>query len=94
MCTEKDPIECHRAILVTNAFYKEGFTIEHILPDNTIQTQQEVNKRLLDMYYPMRNQLSLFESENLTDEQYIAEAYKKQNEKIGYYIEEKKAVMV
>lgn len=94
MCTEKDPIECHRAILVTNAFYNEGFMVEHIMPDNSIQTQQEVNRRLLDMYYPTRNQLSLFETNNLTEEQYLVEAYKKQNEKIGYYLEGKKLGIV
>ena len=87
MCTEKDPIECHRAILVTYAFYKAGYSIEHIMPDNTVQTQQDINKRLLDMYYPERNQLSLFESENLSAEQYLVEAYKKQNQKIGYHLE-------
>ena len=40
------------------------------------------------MYYPNRNQLSLFVSENLSAEQYLLEAYKKQNEKIGYHPEE------
>ena len=90
MCTEKDPIECHRAILVTNAFYKAGYSIEHIMPDNTVQTQQNIDERLLDMYYPDRNQLSLFVTENLSAEQYLTEAYKKQNEKIGYHLEEAK----
>ncbi len=90
MCTEKDPIECHRAILVTNAFFKAGYSIEHIMPDNTVQTQQDINERLLDMYYSDRNQLSLFASENLSAEQYLSEAYKKQNEKIGYHLEEVK----
>lgn len=88
MCTEKDPIECHRTILVTREFYKAGYLIEHIMPDNTIQTQDVINKRLLDMYYPNRNQISLFSSENLSKEQYINEAYKKQNKRIGYHIEE------
>ena len=88
MCTEKDPIECHRAILVTNAFYKAGFSIEHIMPDSTIQTQEDINERLLDMYYPNRNQLSLFATENLSSEQYLINAYKKQNKKIGYHIED------
>ena len=84
MCTEKDPIECHRAILVSYAFYKAGYSIEHIMPDNTIQTQQDINKRLLNIYYPDRNQISLFESENMSEKQYLVQAYKKQNEKIGY----------
>jgi uncharacterized protein (DUF488 family) len=94
MCTEKDPIECHRTILVSYAFYKVGYSIEHIMPDNTIQTQQDINERLLDMYYPDRNQFSLFESENLSEEQYLVEAYKKQNEKIGYHPEEIKIGVV
>ena len=87
MCTEKDPVECHRAILVTNAFYKAGYSIEHIMPDNTIQTQQDINERLLGMYYPDRNQISLFSTENLSTEQYLIKAYKKQNKKIGYHLE-------
>lgn len=91
MCTEKDPIECHRAILVTNAFYKAGYSIEHIMPDSTIQTQEDINERLLDMYYPDRNQLSLFATENLSAKQYLIRAYRKQNEKIGYHIENIKA---
>ena len=88
MCTEKDPIECHRAILVTREFYKAGYLIEHIMPDNTIQTQDTINERLLDIYYPNRNQISLFSSENLSIEEYIDKSYKKQNKKIGYYMEE------
>lgn len=91
MCTEKDPVECHRAILVTNAFYKAGYSIEHIMPDSTIQTQEDINERLLDMHYPDRNQLSLFATENLSPEQYLINAYKKQNEKIGYRIQNIKA---
>lgn len=90
MCMEKDPIDCHRAILVTNAFYKAGFLIQHIMPDNSIQTQEKINARLLELYYPNRNQLSIFQTENLTKEQYLIEAYKKQNEKIGFYLKELK----
>lgn len=55
MCTEKDLIECHRTILVTNLFYKIEFSIIHIMSDNSIQTQQQdINNRLLDMYFPDR----------------------------------------
>lgn len=84
MCTEKDPIDCHRAILVSYAFYKSGYSINHIMSDNTIQTQEDINKRLLDMHFPDRNQLSFFETDHVSDEQYLKEAYRKQNQKIGY----------
>lgn len=91
MCTEKDPIECHRAILVGNAFYEQGIDVEHILANNTLQNHSVLNKRLVDIYFPDRNQLSLFDNENLSDKECLIEAYKKQNEKIGYQATEDEA---
>lgn len=84
MCTEKDPIECHRTILVGNAFYERGIEVEHILANNTLQNHNELNSRLVEMYFPDRNQISLFDDQNLSEEECLIEAYKKQNEKIGY----------
>lgn len=88
MCTEKDPIECHRAILVANAFYERGIEVEHILANKTLQNHNELNNRLLDIYFPDRNQISIFDNENLSEKEYLIEAYKKQNEKIGYQANE------
>lgn len=87
MCTEKDPIDCHRAILVTRAFAEAGVPIEHIMADNSIQTQNDLDQRLLKIYYPDRKQLSIFDKDNLSDEEYLQQAYKKQNEKIGYSLD-------
>jgi len=84
MCTEKDPIECHRAILVANAFYERGMDVEHILADKTLLNHNILNKRLVDMYFPDRNQISFFDNKNLSEKECLIEAYKKQNEKIGY----------
>ncbi len=88
MCTEKDPMDCHRAILVANTFYERGLEVEHILANNTLQNHNVLNERLLDRYFPDRNQMSLFENENLSEKEYLAEAYKKQNERIGYQVTE------
>ncbi|MEG0368932.1 MAG: DUF488 domain-containing protein [Hungatella sp.] len=85
MCTEKDPIECHRAILVANAFYEMGIDVQHIMPDNTLQSHQRLNKRLLDVYFPDRNQISLFVEDNMTEDQCLEIAYREQNKKIGYH---------
>jgi Uncharacterized conserved protein len=87
MCTEKDPIECHRAILVTRVFEQAGIHVEHIMADSSIQTQRELNERLLNMYYPDRKQFSIFDVDNLSEEEHLLLAYKKQNEKIGYFVE-------
>ena len=87
MCAEKDPIACHRTILVSRAFFTAGYRVVHLLPNNINMTQEDVEKRLLDKYFPNREQLTLFD-ENLSTQEYICEAYKKQNAAIGYSIEE------
>lgn len=87
MCTEKDPIDCHRAIMVTKAFSDSGVRVEHILPDNSIQTQKDLDLRLLNKYYPERWQLSLFSPEAQTEEEYLELAYQRRNQDIGFKLE-------
>lgn len=82
MCAEKDPIACHRTIMVGKGMKDMGFDIKHIMADNSIQSQVDIENRLLDLYFPNRGQLNIFEQK--TEEEYIAEAYLKQNAKIGY----------
>ncbi len=84
MCTEKDPIDCHRAIMVARGFELQGVTVRHILHDSAILTQEDLNQKLLNRYFPDRGQLSLFREQNKTDEEYLAEAYKLRNKEIGY----------
>ena len=88
MCSEKNPIDCHRAILVARGFALEGYSIDHILPDGKIMTQEELDKKLLDLYFPGHDQPSLFSEYDQEDKTDIIEkAYELQNEKIGYKLE-------
>ncbi len=82
MCAEKDPVNCHRSILAGRAFYRRGVAVIHILPDGEI-TQKDLERELLDMYFPYRSQGDLFTGYR-TDEELITEAYRLQNEKIGW----------
>lgn len=91
MCTEKDPIDCHRAIMITRAFALHNISSFHILNDGSLTTQEDIDERLLDIYFPNRYQVSLFDSENLTREEMLSEAYKLRNKKIGYIINEEKS---
>jgi len=59
-----------------------GFQIHHIIKDSNIQTQEDIENRLLNMYFPNRTQLNLFEQK--TQDEYILDSYRLQNEKIGY----------
>ena len=86
MCSEKDPITCHRSIMIGKAFFNNGVSINHILSDGRIITQSEIETRLVDMYYPDRDQLTLF-GEQLSFEEMVKNSYKYQNEKIGYRID-------
>lgn len=95
MCTEKDPIDCHRAILVSRAFESREIIANHILSNGKLQTQIELNNRLLERYFPDRNQLTLFNYENEFDSmEYLEAAYRKRNKEVGYYKEGTMAAII
>lgn len=87
MCSEKDPIDCHRSIMVAREFYKKGYNIINILYDknNIIEyTQTDIENRLLDRYFSERGQGLLFDNMDLSRKSLIDIAYKKRNIEIGY----------
>lgn len=83
MCSEKNPIECHRCIMVAKAFYDNGLDVNNILSTGDFISQSEIEKQLVDIYYPNRDQLSLFDDQLSWDEM-VKNSYSYQNEKIGY----------
>lgn len=85
MCTEKDPIDCHRSILVARAFQDINYKVLNIREDGNYETQSQIEKRLLDLYFPTKNQLSLIELEPKKDtHELILEAYRLRNQEIAY----------
>lgn len=78
MCAEKDPLLCHRSILVCRYLRSPDIEIKHILDDGSIETNADLEKRLLrTLKIP---QLQLFDSA----EDIIERAYNIQSEKIAY----------
>jgi uncharacterized protein (DUF488 family) len=47
MCAEREPLDCHRCLLVAPALAARGFRIGHILADATIEPHAETENRLL-----------------------------------------------
>ncbi len=47
MCAEREPLDCHRCLLVSRALAERGLAVGHILPDGTIEPQAETEDRLL-----------------------------------------------
>jgi uncharacterized protein (DUF488 family) len=49
LCAEKDPITCHRTILVCRHLRSDAIEIRHILEDGTIETNEQAESRLLEL---------------------------------------------
>ena len=49
MCSERDPLACHRCLLVGRALAARGVTIGHILHDGTIEAHTSTERRLLEV---------------------------------------------
>jgi len=81
MCAEKDPLDCHRTILVARHLDSIGIAIEHILPGGSLETHRQAVARLL-------RQLKIPECDDLfrTREAIIDDAYKTQGERIAYTV--------
>ncbi|QTA93071.1 DUF488 domain-containing protein [Desulfonema magnum] len=82
MCSEKDPITCHRMILICRHLRSHDIEIQHILEDGRLENNRDSEKRLMEMLkIPPAD---LFDSE----EDLIQRAYDKQSERIAYIIKE------
>ncbi|HFD33109.1 MAG TPA: DUF488 domain-containing protein [Gammaproteobacteria bacterium] len=82
MCAEKDPITCHRTILVCREMRSHTKQIKHILANGEIETNLEAEERLLTTLGIVPD---MFKNKN----ECIEEAYDKQGQKIAYVEEEK-----
>lgn len=49
MCSERDPMDCHRCLLVGRALAQRGVHVKHILDNGTILSQADVEEKLLEM---------------------------------------------
>src|ERR1700734_3037455 len=47
MCAEREPLDCHRCLLVARALAERGLSIGHILHDGTIEPHAATEQRLV-----------------------------------------------
>jgi uncharacterized protein (DUF488 family) len=47
MCAEKEPMECHRTVLVSRHLAERGAAIEHLLADGTVRPHAQIEEALL-----------------------------------------------
>ncbi len=78
MCSEKDPVSCHRTILVCRHLRSDGIQIRHILEDGSIEENDALIKRLMEL-------LKLPEKDMFTTtEEMMERAYDIQGDKIAF----------
>ena len=82
MCSEKDPLDCHRTILVARELVRVGLDIAHILADGRVERHDVSMKRLLEQL-GMGSHRDLF----LTEEQLMDKAYTAKERRIAYFKE-------
>jgi uncharacterized protein (DUF488 family) len=78
MCAERDPIECHRTILVARQLDALGIPVEHILGDSSLESHQHTLGRLLRQIKSPG--FDMFRSEK----EVIQDAYRIQGDRIAY----------
>jgi uncharacterized protein (DUF488 family) len=78
MCSEHDPLDCHRCLLVGRALAVRGMVVKHILADGTIADHREIEERLLKSEGQHSDDLFLSPSERL------AQAYRRRASKVAY----------
>lgn len=79
MCTEKEPLECHRTLLVAHSLAERCITVEHILFNGSLENHDVAMNRLLDIFKLPYNG-DLFRSRA----EIIADALTHQAQKVAY----------
>ena len=78
LCAEKEPLSCHRSILIARCLHERGVSVRHILEDGTVEDHDASLLRLLALHGIQEN--NLFH----TRDELVALAYEKQAEQIEY----------
>lgn len=78
MCAERDPLDCHRAVLVARRMFESGTPVQHIHSDGHLEDHRAMEARML-----LRHKMS--ESDMFhTREEILIDAYRIHGEQIAY----------
>lgn len=78
MCSEHDPLDCHRCLLVGRALHERGVAVRHILSDGTHVNHEQIELRLMGL--SGRTDAELFDS----NDQRRASAYRYRALRVAY----------
>ena len=78
MCAEKDPLECHRAVLVGHQMHATGTPVQHIHADGHLEDHAAMETRMLELL--KMSGTDMFRSRD----EILQEAYAIRGEQIAY----------
>ncbi len=78
MCAEREPLDCHRCLLVARALAERGLAIGHILHDGTVEPHAATQQRLLALAGASDDLFVTGQDERL------AAAYRRRARKVAY----------
>lgn len=76
VCAEKEPLDCHRTLLVARALEEQGVEVRHILGDGRLEPHRDTLERLLKITGLAKDDLFWSGDER------IAEALRRQEDKV------------
>lgn len=78
MCSEKDPLRCHRSLLVARRLHQDNIHVDHILASGKLESHRELENRLLALCG--LSEIDMFRSR----QEGIDDAYKIQGGRVAY----------
>ena len=78
MCAEREPLDCHRCLLVGRSLVERGLAVGHILHDGTTEPHRATEQRLLALFGEDHDLFATGQNERL------AAAYRRRARAVGY----------
>ena len=83
MCSEAEPLDCHRFSMISLALAQQGFEINHILKDKTLVSNAQLEKALVKKFYKKLPVPTVFDPD-ITIQDQINAAYRFKNQEIAF----------
>lgn len=78
MCSEREPLDCHRTLLIARVLEEQNIEVTHILSDGRLENNNDTMERLIGVVGLPQNDLFRTKEELMTD------AANRQEERIAY----------
>ncbi|MFL9501978.1 DUF488 family protein [Rhodopseudomonas palustris] len=78
MCSEHDPLDCHRCLLVGRALHERGVTVRHILGSGKVLDHRQIEQELMNL--SGKSDVDLFDAPSKR----LAAAYRERAMKVAF----------